>query len=106
MAPLRSSTKKMPVIVIAPRDGIFEKTASKHAGSRGARREKSFSLARPEWRRRGGACFRHHRYAADGFTRCAIVYALPIQLLAYHTALVMGKDVDQPRNLAKSVTVE
>jgi len=35
-----------------------------------------------------------------------IVYALPIQLLAYHTAVAMGTDVDQPRNLAKSVTVE
>jgi glucosamine--fructose-6-phosphate aminotransferase (isomerizing) len=36
----------------------------------------------------------------------AMVYAVPIQLIAYHTAVVMGKDVDQPRNLAKSVTVE
>ncbi len=36
----------------------------------------------------------------------AMVYAAPIQLLAYHTAVAMGKDVDQPRNLAKSVTVE
>ncbi len=36
----------------------------------------------------------------------AIVYAAPIQLIAYHTAVVMGKDADQPRNLAKSVTVE
>jgi glucosamine--fructose-6-phosphate aminotransferase (isomerizing) len=35
-----------------------------------------------------------------------IVYALPVQMLAYHTAVFMGKDVDQPRNLAKSVTVE
>jgi len=35
-----------------------------------------------------------------------IVHAVPIQLLAYHTAVFMGKDVDQPRNLAKSVTVE
>jgi glucosamine--fructose-6-phosphate aminotransferase (isomerizing) len=35
-----------------------------------------------------------------------LLYALPIQLLAYHTAVFMGKDVDQPRNLAKSVTVE
>ena len=34
------------------------------------------------------------------------VYALPVQLLAYHTAVFMGTDVDQPRNLAKSVTVE
>jgi glucosamine--fructose-6-phosphate aminotransferase (isomerizing) len=35
-----------------------------------------------------------------------LVYALPVQLLAYHTAVIMGTDVDQPRNLAKSVTVE
>ncbi|TMJ91606.1 MAG: glutamine--fructose-6-phosphate aminotransferase, partial [Alphaproteobacteria bacterium] len=35
-----------------------------------------------------------------------LVYALPVQLIAYHTAVVMGTDVDQPRNLAKSVTVE
>ena len=35
-----------------------------------------------------------------------MVYAVPVQLLAYHTAVIMGTDVDQPRNLAKSVTVE
>ena len=35
-----------------------------------------------------------------------LVYALPVQLIAYHTAVIMGTDVDQPRNLAKSVTVE
>jgi glucosamine--fructose-6-phosphate aminotransferase (isomerizing) len=35
-----------------------------------------------------------------------MVYAIPVQLLAYHTAVIMGTDVDQPRNLAKSVTVE
>jgi glucosamine--fructose-6-phosphate aminotransferase (isomerizing) len=35
-----------------------------------------------------------------------LVYAIPVQLIAYHTAVVMGTDVDQPRNLAKSVTVE
>jgi glucosamine--fructose-6-phosphate aminotransferase (isomerizing) len=35
-----------------------------------------------------------------------LVYAIPVQLLAYHTAVIMGTDVDQPRNLAKSVTVE
>jgi glucosamine--fructose-6-phosphate aminotransferase (isomerizing) len=39
-------------------------------------------------------------------TFAALVYAIPMQLLAYHTAVVMGTDVDQPRNLAKSVTVE
>jgi len=41
---------------------------------------------------------------APDFT--AIVYAAPVQMIAYHTAVVMGKDADQPRNLAKSVTVE
>ena len=39
-------------------------------------------------------------------TFAPIVYAVPVQLIAYHTAVAMGKDVDQPRNLAKSVTVE
>lgn len=42
---------------------------------------------------------------ADPFV-LPLIYAIPIQLLAYHTAVVMGTDVDQPRNLAKSVTVE
>jgi glucosamine--fructose-6-phosphate aminotransferase (isomerizing) len=41
-----------------------------------------------------------HRFVAP------LVYALPVQLIAYHTAVFMGTDVDQPRNLAKSVTVE
>lgn len=41
-----------------------------------------------------------------GTTFTSIVYAIPVQLLAYHTAILMGTDVDQPRNLAKSVTVE
>jgi glucosamine--fructose-6-phosphate aminotransferase (isomerizing) len=41
-----------------------------------------------------------------GATFAPMVYAIPVQLLAYHTAVIMGTDVDQPRNLAKSVTVE
>ena len=41
---------------------------------------------------------------APDFT--AMVYAVPVQMIAYHTAVFMGKDSDQPRNLAKSVTVE
>ena len=46
------------------------------------------------------------RHAGGDPIVAPIVYALPIQLIAYHTAVFMGKDVDQPRNLAKSVTVE
>ena len=55
---------------------------------------------------------RHRRARDDRHAgRCApaiapLVYAVPVQLLAYHTAVFMGTDVDQPRNLAKSVTVE
>jgi glucosamine--fructose-6-phosphate aminotransferase (isomerizing) len=47
-----------------------------------------------------------HRAARHGGTFTPMVYAVPVQLLAYHTAVIMGTDVDQPRNLAKSVTVE
>ena len=56
--------------------------------------------------RRGGACglLEMPEEAAGAFA--ALVYAIPAQLLAYHVAVFMGKDVDQPRNLAKSVTVE
>ena len=43
---------------------------------------------------------------AMGYEFAPIVYAAPVQLIAYHTAVFMGKDADQPRNLAKSVTVE
>ena len=43
--------------------------------------------------------------AVDSFV-APILYAIPVQLLAYHTAVIKGTDVDQPRNLAKSVTVE
>jgi glucosamine--fructose-6-phosphate aminotransferase (isomerizing) len=43
---------------------------------------------------------RAHRFTSP------LIYAVPVQLIAYHTAVLMGTDVDQPRNLAKSVTVE
>jgi glutamine---fructose-6-phosphate transaminase (isomerizing) len=50
--------------------------------------------------------FRHiHVPVAHSFIS-PLMYAIPVQLLAYHTAVIMGTDVDQPRNLAKSVTVE
>ena len=46
-----------------------------------------------------------HNTKSHDFTN-PLIFAVPIQLLAYHTAVIMGTDVDQPRNLAKSVTVE
>jgi glucosamine--fructose-6-phosphate aminotransferase (isomerizing) len=96
----------MPVIVIAPYDRVFEKTVSnlQEVAARGGR---IILLTDPK-----GA----HEAKADSFvtltlpempaTVTPLVYAIPVQLIAYHTAVVMGTDVDQPRNLAKSVTVE
>ncbi len=96
----------LPVIIIAPHDGVLEKMISnmQEAAARGGKLvlisdrhlardlagEVSAAIAMPDV----GANF------------SAMTYAVPIQLLAYHTAVVMGKDADQPRNLAKSVTVE
>ncbi|HVM77882.1 MAG TPA: hypothetical protein VMU06_02605 [Stellaceae bacterium] len=47
-----------------------------------------------------------HSIASASRSRAEILYAVPVQLLAYHAAVIKGTDVDQPRNLAKSVTVE
>jgi glucosamine--fructose-6-phosphate aminotransferase (isomerizing) len=96
----------VPVIVIAPHDAVFEKTVSnmQEVAARGGR----IVLIGDA---QGAA--EHGLETLATVTMPAlepsvapIVYAVPIQLLAYHTAVIMGKDVDQPRNLAKSVTVE
>ena len=104
--PIALIDETMPVIVIAPYDGVFDKTASnmQEVSARGGRiilitdrkgaREASVTtmatIALPEM-------------PAEV---TPLVYAIPVQLIAYHTAVVMGTDIDQPRNLAKSVTVE
>ncbi|WP_445503530.1 glutamine--fructose-6-phosphate transaminase (isomerizing) [Microvirga sp. G4-2] len=104
--PIALIDETMPVIVIAPYDNIFEKTVSnmQEVAARGGRiilitdekgaletgLETMATIVMPSV----------HPVVAP------IVNSIPIQLLAYHTAVFMGKDVDQPRNLAKSVTVE
>jgi glucosamine--fructose-6-phosphate aminotransferase (isomerizing) len=104
--PIALIDETMPVIVIAPHDRVFEKTVSNMQevaarggriilitdpkGAREASVESIVTLTLPEM----------------PATVTPLVYAIPVQLLAYHTAVVMGTDVDQPRNLAKSVTVE
>ncbi|EXL09106.1 glutamine--fructose-6-phosphate transaminase (isomerizing) [Aquamicrobium defluvii] len=104
--PIALIDEKMPVVVIAPHDRVFEKTVSnmQEVAARGGRiilitDEKGAANATVE--------------TMDTIVMpdvpeiiSPIVYALPIQLLAYYTAVFMGTDVDQPRNLAKSVTVE
>ncbi len=96
----------MPVIVIAPTDAVIEKTISnmQEVAARGGRLILigDDALAR-DFASEAEAAITMPVVAPDF---AAMVYAVPIQLLAYHTAVVMGKDADQPRNLAKSVTVE
>ncbi|WP_315919597.1 glutamine--fructose-6-phosphate transaminase (isomerizing) [Mesorhizobium sp. SP-1A] len=104
--PIALIDENMPVIVIAPHDRIFEKTVS-NMQEVAARGGKIILITD----RKGAAAS-----SVDTLETIVlpdvpeiispIVYALPIQLLAYYTAVFMGTDVDQPRNLAKSVTVE
>ncbi|MFQ5953667.1 MAG: glutamine--fructose-6-phosphate transaminase (isomerizing) [Kiloniellales bacterium] len=103
--PIALIDEAMPVIVVAPSDELFAKTASNveevtarggrvillsDAAGIGAVRGKVAAVELP---------------AVDPFV-APILYAIPVQLLAYHTAVLKGTDIDQPRNLAKSVTVE
>ncbi len=104
--PIALIDEAMPVIVIAPHDHLFEKTVSnmQEVAARGGR----IILITDAPRRRGGRHGHHgdDRHAAGDPVVAPILYAVPVQLLAYHTAVFKGTDVDQPRNLAKSVTVE
>jgi glutamine---fructose-6-phosphate transaminase (isomerizing) len=96
----------VPVIAIAPSGPLFEKTASnlQEAAARGGQ-VIVFSDATGAAKLRGIAAETIVLPAVDPFV-APILYAIPVQLLAYHVAVLKGTDVDQPRNLAKSVTVE
>ena len=104
--PIALIDETVPVIVLAPTDALFDKTVSnmQEVLARGGRvifigdkngvekiKDKSAAVISLP--------------AVDAFV-APILYAIPVQLLAYHTAVAKGTDVDQPRNLAKSVTVE
>jgi glucosamine--fructose-6-phosphate aminotransferase (isomerizing) len=103
--PIALIDENMPVIVIAPRDDLFEKTMS-NMQEVAARGGQIVLISDADAASVGCAVHTHlavpplHRFVTP------LVYALPVQLIAYHTAVFMGTDVDQPRNLAKSVTVE
>ena len=96
----------VPVIAIAPSGPLFDKTASnlQEAAARGGRLI-VFSDAAGAARLRNIATATVVLPEVDPFV-APILYAIPVQLLAYHVAVLKGTDVDQPRNLAKSVTVE
>jgi glutamine---fructose-6-phosphate transaminase (isomerizing) len=104
--PIALIDEAVPVVVVAPTDAIFDKTASNFEQVR-ARGGKLVLLSDAAGNARLGAV------AAAAITLpkvdpmvAPILYTVPVQLLAYHTAVAKGTDVDQPRNLAKSVTVE
>ncbi|WP_315797383.1 MULTISPECIES: glutamine--fructose-6-phosphate transaminase (isomerizing) [unclassified Bradyrhizobium] len=104
--PIALIDETMPVVVIAPYDRVFEKTVSnmQEVAARGGKIILMTDAKGAEEATVDSLVTITMPDMAATFT--PIVYAIPVQLLAYHTAVVMGTDVDQPRNLAKSVTVE
>jgi glutamine---fructose-6-phosphate transaminase (isomerizing) len=105
--PIALIDENMPVIVIAPHDKVFEKTVSnmQEVAARGGRLI-LMSDAKGAAEANDGQSVVTLTLPTVHPAVAPLVYAVPVQLLAYHTAVVMGTDVDQPRNLAKSVTVE
>jgi glutamine---fructose-6-phosphate transaminase (isomerizing) len=103
--PIALIDENMPVVFIAPRDDLYDKTVS-NMQEVAARGGQIVLVSDAEPSSTGCAIRTHlkvppvHRFVTP------LVYAVPVQLIAYHTAVFMGTDVDQPRNLAKSVTVE
>jgi len=110
--PIALIDEAMPVVVVAPfdksprREGVFEKTVS-NMQEVAARGGKIILITDPNGAAEASALSLNTLVLPDMATTVTpIVYAIPVQLIAYHTAVNMGTDVDQPRNLAKSVTVE
>ncbi len=103
--PLALVDADMPVVVVAPNDTLLEKLKSnmQEVRARGGRLY-VFADERAGLAADGGT--RVMNVEASGEALAPIVFTIPLQLLAYHVAVLKGTDVDQPRNLAKSVTVE
>ena len=104
--PIALIDDRVPIVVLAPSDELFEKTASnvQEAVARGGKVVMISDRAGLK-RLDGQLCFGIEVPSCDPFV-APLLYAIPVQLLAYHVAVLKGTDVDQPRNLAKSVTVE
>lgn len=104
--PIALIDENVPVIVIAPYDDLFDKTASnvQEVAARGGK-VVFLSDADGVKRLRNISSNTIELPKVNPFV-APILYAIPVQLIAYHTAVIKGTDVDQPRNLAKSVTVE
>lgn len=103
--PIALIDENVPVIVVAPFDDLYEKSIS-NVQEVAARGGQIVLISDAESETAGCPIWAHFKVpVVHPFTN-PLVYAIPIQLIAYHTAVFMGTDVDQPRNLAKSVTVE
>lgn len=104
--PIALVDEEMPVVVIAPHDAVFEKTVS-NMQEVAARGGQIILITNAAGAAKAEVQTRKTIVLPDVHPDVApLIYSIPIQLLAYHTAVFMGTDVDQPRNLAKSVTVE
>ena len=103
--PIALVDETVPVVVLAPFDPLFEKTAS-NMQEVAARGGKIVLITDQEGSRHAGETFATLVVPKAYAFVSPLIYAIPVQLIAYHTAVFMGTDVDQPRNLAKSVTVE
>ncbi|MGH1350200.1 MAG: glutamine--fructose-6-phosphate transaminase (isomerizing) [Methyloligellaceae bacterium] len=103
--PIALIDENVPVVVVAPKDELFDKTISnmQEVAARDGKIVLLTDIAREDIDCELLSIIRLPTMHA--FTN-PLVYAVPVQLLAYYTAIFMGTDVDQPRNLAKSVTVE
>ena len=103
--PLALVTAEMPVVTVAPNDALLEKLKSNLQEVR-ARGGELFVFADADTRIESGTGLHVIRMPEHYGALSPILHVVPLQLLAYHTACARGTDVDKPRNLAKSVTVE
>jgi glucosamine--fructose-6-phosphate aminotransferase (isomerizing) len=103
--PIALIDEDVPIIVVAPSDALFEKTISNMQESI-ARGGKVLLISDAQGIARAGKVWHAIEVPNADPLIAPILYSVPIQLLAYYAAVAKGTDVDQPRNLAKSVTVE
>ncbi|MGH8726277.1 MAG: SIS domain-containing protein, partial [Burkholderiales bacterium] len=103
--PLALVTSEMPVVTVAPNDALLEKLKSNMQEVR-ARGGELYVFADADTRISSSTGIHVIRLPEHYGLLSPILHVVPLQLLAYHTALARGTDVDKPRNLAKSVTVE
>lgn len=104
--PIALIDDKVPVVVLAPHDKLFEKTASNVQETIARGGQVLLFTDRDGLTQLGRGCRWSVRMPVSDAFVAPILYVIPVQLLAYHVAVAKGTDVDQPRNLAKSVTVE